>query len=247
MAAARPSPDCWPTWARDNPATLARLMLDADPDGFAKFLPQVRLHLGIVMPLLRNAAKNPATPPKEADALVEGQLPRDAAIALMRLGDDESAWAAYGFNPDPNTRTFLIHKGDQYGVPLSKLLDRLRAEPDVATLRGLLLAVGRHSDVRSSAALVREAAKPFLSHSDAGVMGAAEWLAKQLPGEPPAPRSPSPPVATRSWYVTSEGQVMVIVDGERFQASIAPSPSRRRRRRSSRCGGSTPITGSTPR
>ena len=200
---------------RDNPAILAKVLLNADPDGFAKVLPHLENHLATVIPILRDAAKPPSTPPNEAEALGVAQRRARAAIALLRLGDAQSTWAAFRFDPDPNTRTFLIHRADRYGVPLAAILDRLRVEPDAATLRGLLLAAGRHSELRASADLAREVATPFLTHPDPGVLGAAEWLVKGIPGEPPVPPSPQVPASARSWYVTNEGHVMVIVDARK--------------------------------
>lgn len=201
--------------AREDPVILVKALVNADPDGFAKLLPHVEAHLATVLPLLREAAKPPAAPPKEADALGVAQRRARAAIALLRLGDPSAAWSTFRFDPDPNARTFLVHRADRYGVPLAVILDRIRVERDASSLRGLLLAVGRHSDLRASEGPAREVAMSFLDHADPGVMGAAEWLLKQIPGEPPASLGARPPSPARSWYVTAEGHVMVIVDARK--------------------------------
>ncbi|MCU1376975.1 MAG: serine/threonine protein kinase, partial [Actinomycetia bacterium] len=198
--------------ARDDPTAVAELAMSSDPDGFAKFFPLIQRHRTTLLPRFREIAAKSMVNASEEESIRLSRRRALAAVALIRLGEPDAAWPVYRVEPDPNARSFLIHRGDRYGVHLRALLDRLDLGADLAAVRGLLLAVGRHADLRGSATRARAIGGRFLASPDAGALAAAEWMLRQLPGDPPPALRPTPYAPGRSWYVTDKGHVMIVID-----------------------------------
>ncbi len=104
----------------------------------------------------------------------------NAAAALVLLGRPSSGYPLLRFAPDPQARSFLVHRLGPAGVAPGSIFDRLRLEPEVSIRRALILALGEVPD-RAWTAGFRAAVGAWLldryEHDpDPGIHGAARWL-----------------------------------------------------------------------
>jgi hypothetical protein len=202
---------------RDDPDLVAELALEADDHQFLKIYPLLQKHQSRVAAKLRPVATEAVAAGDERAVRRRGL----AAICLLRLDPSSEAWEIFRNDADPRPRTFVIHYGASYGLPLAELIGRVKVEQDPSRIRGLVFAIGQHSALDASAPesralewLIRER---FLGNHDAGVHGAAEWLLKKLgAGDEqirfdPGIVSTGMPLTGR-WYLTKEGHEMVILD-----------------------------------
>jgi formylglycine-generating enzyme required for sulfatase activity len=185
----------------------------------------------------------PAEPPssaKEREILAKQQA--NAAVALLRLNQAGRVWPLLKRAPpdDPRRRSYLVHRLGPLGADAGVLLQRLQTEPDVSVRRALLLSLGEFPE-KDLGPATRTLFLPYLENlyrmdSDAGIHAAAEWLlrrwwreewltevnaswAKDSEGRTKRlenlgqllkqQREKAPP----QWYVTSEGQTMVVIPG----------------------------------
>jgi formylglycine-generating enzyme required for sulfatase activity len=175
-----------------------------------------------------------AIPEEVKDRLAKRQA--NAAVALLRLGQAEDVWPLLRHRPDPSLRTYLIHRFAPLGASPRDLVRRLTEEREVSPRRALLLSLGEFADQQLPQA-ERDALLPTLralyqDDPDPGLHAAAEWLLRQWHQEPwlketnqqwardRAPRqqryqrvTQQPAVDGPQWYITAEGQTMVVVPG----------------------------------
>ncbi len=170
-------------------------------------------------------------------ALIESYRtdPRDAmaariantGIALLRLGRPNRVWPLLVTRPDPGIRSFLIDRIATLRTPPAILADRLPHESDSSARAALLLALGHygvdqaHADFRSSVA--EHVLATFRDDPDPGVHAAAGRLLRSW-GLADRARSLEASLATgrvegkRRWYLTNQGQTMVLLPGrDEFQ------------------------------
>jgi formylglycine-generating enzyme required for sulfatase activity len=134
----------------------------------------------------------------------------------------------------------LIHRLGPLGADAGALLQRLDEEPDITIRRALLLGLGEFGPDRLPAAdrepLLPEVLRLYRDDPDAGVHGAAEWLLRQWDQDQKVretdrawakdkkhreerlahlgrellrgPGKPGP-----RWYVSGQGQTMVVIPG----------------------------------
>ena len=118
---------------------LAALLADADPDRAHLVIEQLSgpnergRAVATLAPLLEDIARFDA--PKSAR---QGRI----ATALMLLGEEGRVWPLFAQSDDPSVRTELVHNLAAYGVDISKVVGRLKIEPDSSARRALLLGLG---------------------------------------------------------------------------------------------------------
>jgi hypothetical protein len=104
----------------------------------------------------------------------------NAAVALVILGQHDSGFRLLRFAPDPQARSFLVHRLGPAGIVPGELFVRLRDEPDVSIRRALILALGEVADAKWDEAIRDEIKKWLLDRyehdPDSGVHGAVKWL-----------------------------------------------------------------------
>jgi formylglycine-generating enzyme required for sulfatase activity len=162
-----------------------------------------------------------------------------AAAALARAGRWQSTWPLLRSAPDPTLRSYLIERLGVCSGP-GPVAARLISgeERDAAVRQALILALGEFGEERFSAeekrSLVRELLHLYRDDPDPGIHVAASWLLESF-GETAAVEEVDESLATgtpqgkRRWYVTREGQTMVLVaPGE---IDLSENPDQRRRLR----------------
>jgi hypothetical protein len=164
----------------------------------------------------------------ERDAVAKRQA--EAAIALLRLGHEDAVWPFLRQSSDNSRRTYLTRLLGQGNVESRVIIRRLMSEHDLSARRAWVLSLGSFAGAQILQSQRQEVVATLLhwyrEEPDAGVHGAIDWLfrhsrqgeiARQLDWQQRqalididhalAGRLPGP----RSWYVTPEGQTMVIV------------------------------------
>jgi serine/threonine protein kinase/formylglycine-generating enzyme required for sulfatase activity len=179
-----------------------------------------------------------------------------AAVALIRLGCAKEVWPMLAYGRDPRARSALINALHAFGANPSLIAQELRrtaeAGPDIppsgdkesylfaeatSKRRALIQALVEYSAEALAPAeresLANAVVAFYREDRDAGVHSAAELLlrrwgfAKRLGLDPRPGPAPGEPIRRR-WYVTKEGQTMVIIDGpvEFEMGSRASDPDR---------------------
>ncbi len=107
----------------------------------------------------------------------------NAAIALMRLGQYDSAWPLLKRSSDETVRSCMIHWCPQFGVDCRTIYRQWRVEKDVGARAALLLLLGQFPSAAlpddEHQQLVGQAASVFENEPDAGLHAAAQWLLLQ--------------------------------------------------------------------
>jgi formylglycine-generating enzyme required for sulfatase activity len=177
---------------------------------------------------------------KKREELAKRQA--NAAVALLRRGRPEKVWPLLRRSPpdDPRVRSYLIHRLGPLGANAGAIIKRLHEEPDITIRRALLLSLGEFGDEQLPAD-ARDSLLPMLqaiygNEHDPGLHAAVEWLLRQwnkgdwlkqvneewAKNEKERGRrieairqlvkkekEKTPP----QWYVTSQGQAMVVIPG----------------------------------
>jgi serine/threonine protein kinase/formylglycine-generating enzyme required for sulfatase activity len=180
----------------------------------------------------------PVVPEEEKEHLARRQA--NAAVALLKMGQPERVWPLLKLSPDPRVRSYLLHRLRLLGAGVDVLLDRLEEEPDVTVRRALLLSLGEFGEEvwrpEEKQKFVRRLQEMYRAAADPGLHAAAEWLLrhwtegawltqteqawvhdntqreqrlegiKQLLAAGKGKAEPQ-------WYVTGQGQTMVVIPG----------------------------------
>jgi formylglycine-generating enzyme required for sulfatase activity len=178
--------------------------------------------------------------PVVADADKERLAKRqaNAAVALLRLGQEADVWPLLRHKPDPRLRSYLIHRLSPMGADPQAIVARLDAtDVEVSEKRALVLCLGEFGKEQlpqaQRRALVPRLLELYRHDPDPGLHGAAAWLLrtwarrdglagidgplKKLDEElkamdrEVASRGRQPP-ESRRWYVNGQGQTMVVID-----------------------------------
>jgi hypothetical protein len=167
----------------------------------------------------------------------------NAAVALLRMDEPAKVWPLLKRSAqpdDPRVRSYLIHRLSPLGADAGAILKRLDEEADVTVRRALLLSLGEFDD-KALAPDARQALLPrvqriYRTASDPGLHASAEWLLRQWQQQAwlkqtneawakdkeqrtkrlrvihqllAKDKEKSPP----QWYVTSQGQTLVVIPG----------------------------------
>jgi eukaryotic-like serine/threonine-protein kinase len=136
-------------YASADPQQVVDLIVNADPEQFVAYLPAVRSHREVAIPLLlaraaglhtnRPIRRGPDSSEKQADTLARHRA--TAAVALLRLGRPDAAWPLLISSPDPRVQTETIYSLVNLGAAPDLLAERFLSEPDVSVRTSLLLAL----------------------------------------------------------------------------------------------------------
>jgi serine/threonine protein kinase/formylglycine-generating enzyme required for sulfatase activity len=173
----------------DEADRLADLLMDGNEKQFASLFPKFKAHRPESLPQLRREfnRKSSADELKHAD-LKEKIASRqaNAAVALLKMGQEQEVWPLLKHSEDPRVRSYLIHRlgPSDVDAELAKLIvKRLTDEHDISIKRALLLSLGEFGEQElaliNRASLVNELLDLYCTNPDAGVHGAVEWLLRQ--------------------------------------------------------------------
>jgi formylglycine-generating enzyme required for sulfatase activity len=223
----------------DQPLALARLLLDADEGQFPLLFERVREHADVAQAFLQGEiGKRLADAVTETARERLAKHQANAAVALLRLNRPAGVWPLLERREDPRVRSYLVHRLGPLGIEARTILDRLHEEANVTSRRALLLSLGEVKPERwlpgEREAFVAELQDLYRTAPDPGLHASAAWLLRQWgQGEwlyrvdqewalDAAQRQKQVRAAVASlakakgqasprWYVTSQGQTMVVM------------------------------------
>jgi formylglycine-generating enzyme required for sulfatase activity len=221
-------------YARNDPATLADLAADSDPEQFALLSPVLERNRERAAELLVETVRHrtpEGAPEVERIALARRQA--NAAAALVRLGAPEAAWPVLRHTPTPDARSYLVRDLAHRGVEAAALARRLDEEKDVSARRAMILALGEYATEQlpdeARKALVTKLLYWYRHDPDAGIHGAIDWLLRHGREGPVARKldwgqgaalaaidkelAGKSPAAGQLWYVAKAGFTMTVVRG----------------------------------
>jgi serine/threonine protein kinase/formylglycine-generating enzyme required for sulfatase activity len=156
---------------------------------------------------------------KLEERLKQARRQANAAVALAALGCWENVLPVLHHGPDPTVRSYVIDRLTAGGVEVADIRKQLE-QAEVSERRALLLAMGELDPERLPPAevelLVARLVEIYGDDPDPGMHGAADWLLRQwkraaklagVAATLPHGRGDG----KRQWYVTGEGQTMVII------------------------------------
>jgi formylglycine-generating enzyme required for sulfatase activity len=160
----------------------------------------------------------PVIPEDAKERLAKRQA--NAAVALLRLGQDARVWPQLRHQPDPQGRSYLMERLSPLQADPRRLIERLDLEPDVSVRRALLLVLGDFTEAQLPSA-ERQALVPRLltlyrDDPDRGIHGAAEWLLRQWRQagklqDIDFTLKTGKVEGGRQWYLNKEGQTFVVI------------------------------------
>lgn len=207
-------------YAADQVDVLADLLTDADEKQFGVLFAKLDQHAARAAPPLLGEIEKQREVMAEDDKELLAKRQANAAAALLRMGKPEKVWPLLKHSPDPRLRTNLIHRLAPLGVDAGALVKRLQEEPDASARRALILSLGQYdaAALGKDQGLVDRLLALYADDPDPGIHGAAGWLLRRWgKAEPLQGIDKQLPAGKRSgrrqWYLTSQGQTMVVVPG----------------------------------
>lgn len=220
-------------YTANQPEELFTLLADAEEFQFPVIFQKLARHKGdAVRQATEELTRKP--PPKATEDEKELLAKRQAntAVALLRLGTPEGVWPTLKFSPDPRLRSYLIHWISPLRVDPQAIVKRFDTEPDVTIRRLLVLMLGEFSESQLSMAqrqpLIEKLLGIYEDEPDAGLHGAVEWLlrkwgqGKRLEAVVEKLKSDDKQLQARKssekrrWFMNTQKQTFVIVDGGEF-------------------------------
>jgi serine/threonine protein kinase/formylglycine-generating enzyme required for sulfatase activity len=229
-------------YAADQPGRLAELVTETEPRFGAVLLGalvQAPREPGVTA--LMRVFDRPLDHENGDDA--KDRLARQqatAAAALLRLGHEGRVWPLLRHSRDPRVRTYLIHNFGLLGAPPQRLWQRLGEEAEVSARRALLLALGEYPlwalPAEDNPAVIARLQQWYQDEADSGIHSAVEWLLRRWKQEDWLKQVNEEWAQNREgrarriesirqlvkkdgekmppqWYVTGQGQTMVVVPG----------------------------------
>jgi serine/threonine protein kinase/formylglycine-generating enzyme required for sulfatase activity len=238
-------------YAADRPELLADLAMDADEKQFAVLWPRLEARREGASARLDAELLKTADAEDAKEQLARRQA--NAAVALLKLNQPAKVWPLLAHRPDPRVRSYLIHRLGPLAAHPAALVKRLAEEPDVTIRRALLLSLGPEEFARDAwtpegkKALVQQVQELFRTVADPGLHAATEWLLRQWGEEAWLAQANEQWAkdkqgrekrldgirqellrekdrARPQWYVTGQGQTMVVIPGPvEFQMGSPPT------------------------
>ena len=227
-------------YAGDQPRVLAALLMDADEKQFARLYPLVETRSAQCVSELVVEIDKQLANVKDDDKEKLAKRQANAAVALLKMKQPAKVWPLLKHSPDPRVRSYLIHRLSPLGAEAEVIINRLDIEPDITIRRALMLALGDYNEeeltLDTRKTLLTKLQKTYQTDSDPGLHASAEWLLrtwkheawlkqvneewakdkerreKRLEGIQRIlvkDKEKTPP----QWYVTSQGQTMVVLPG----------------------------------
>lgn len=156
---------------------------------------------------------------------VEWQQAAAAIEELKRRPETPNNWLGLRFRVNPTIRSYLIHNLGPLGVDPKLVVERLQIEKDAASRRALILSLGGYTEQQLTKRLRKQLASDLLrryrNDADAGVHSAIKWLFRN-PNRKVEWNQTSAlarvdqaltgkPLGSSNWYITREGQTMVVI------------------------------------
>lgn len=224
-------------YAADQPAELARLLVEAEPWQFLVIRPRLpRENPEITEVLTRQVAETSNTKSSDAEKDHLARRRAVAAIGLLQLGVADRVWPLLVHSPEPRVRSHLIELFAPLKTDPSLLIARLENEDELSARRAILLALGSYSTgalASEQRQTITDACRQLYSTDrDPGMHAASEWVLRSLGSELP-PLAPNSVDAASGkdaarWLVAPDGHTLAVIDG-RVEASIG-SPATEDRR-----------------
>ena len=240
-------------YAADQPKVLANLIMDANEKQFAIIYPKLQERGDEGLPLLQGEVKKPLpeTTEEAKEALAKRQA--NAAVALLKMNHAAEVWPRLKHSPDPRVRSWIIHKLGPMGADPGVIVKRFWEESDVSIRRALLLSLGEFGEQALAAGerdlLLEKLRELYRNEPDPGLHAAVEgllrrwkqdqWL-KHLEQEWAKDKQQreqrlqsigkelAKGKAKPQWYVTNQGQTMVVIPGPvEFLMGSPPTESQR--------------------
>ena len=181
-------------------------------------------------------------PPDTTDEAKEelAKQQANAAVVLLRLNQPSRVWPLLKHSPDPSVRSYLVHRIGTLGVDAKIIINRLEIEPDITNRRALILSLGEFDEQALSrvdrTALIPKLQEMYRTDTDPGLHAASEWLLRKwkqkewlkqandewakdnVQREQRLDRikkniSVDDGKCSPQWYVTGQGQAMVVIPG----------------------------------
>lgn len=229
---------------------LADLLLDGDDKQFSVLLAKLETRPEDMIRLAEQTADDALRGrPSESEKETLGKRQANAAVALFRMGRQESAWRLLQHSEDPRARSYLIHRLGPLGADMRTVVGRLAQEGNVSARRALLLSLGEFDPDKLPAGdrdrLVDKVVELYRDDPDPGVHGAAEWFLRHEGARDRQLADIDRPLRTgkvagnRGWYINRQGLTMAIVvdpveftqgspEGEDGRVADDETPHRRR-------------------
>ncbi len=227
-------------FAAESPDGLFSLLADGEqfqfPMIFAKLTAQKERAIALATGEV--AREIPATANEdEKERLAKRHA--NAAVALLRLGSPGPVWPLLKASPDPRVRSYIINwLGPLEGDPRA-ILQRLEIEPDVSIRSALMLTLGQFTETQLPVVerqpLIQKLLTFYEKEADPGLHGACEWLLRKWGQEKQvdailAKLSCDETQSARlrlgakpPWYVNTQRQTFVLVEGHEFLMGLPES------------------------
>ena len=230
-------------YATDRPIVLTELLLDSDENHFNLWFKKLADHQEAVVPLLEEEMVKSLPEATEVENDVLTQRQAKAAVAMIRLGRAEPVWPLLRHSPDPSLRSYLVNWLKPLGADPKALLARMESlksgagttpmdgrqamdavlfHPETSERRALILALGGYDPDELSPdkrePLVEHLLEMYRNDPDAGIHGAAEWTLRRWKQKEKLAAidvelKKLKDRGNRRWYVNSEGQTFVVIEG----------------------------------
>jgi formylglycine-generating enzyme required for sulfatase activity len=176
-----------------------------------------------------------------------------AAVALVRLGHGGEVWPLLRHSADPRLRSFIVNwlqplgadprtvaselarldsPSTHHAPPATQKMEAILFHPDTSTRRALIIALGTYGTDGLSPGerepLIARLLDLYEHDPDAGIHGAVEWTLRQWKQQEKfgaiQTRLRGKDRGDRSWYVNTQGQTLVLVEGPvEFRMGSPPS------------------------
>jgi len=166
-----------------------------------------------------------------------------AAVALVSLGQGEKVWTLLRYSPDPSVRSYIVNWLKPLGAEPKALMTKLEGlahdpvsipkdgksrmdailfHPETSMRRALILALGTYGTEELSPGerepLTGKLLDLYSNDPDSGIHGATEWTLRQWKQQEKIKERDAELMKVKdrgnhSWYVNSEGQTFVVIEG----------------------------------
>jgi serine/threonine protein kinase/formylglycine-generating enzyme required for sulfatase activity len=220
-------------FAAESPDGLFNLLADGEQFQFPVIFGKLSAHRDeAITRATQEVAKTPPADANEDQKEVLAKRQANAAVALLRFGAGEPVWPLLKASRDPRVRSYIIHWLSEGGGDPQAILQRLEVERDVSIRRALVLTLGQFAATQLPAPerqpLIQKLLDFYEKEPDPGLHGACEWLLrkwgqdKQLDAilmklaRDETHRRARIQDETPGWYVNTQKQTFVIVQGGEF-------------------------------
>ncbi|MCA9137828.1 MAG: protein kinase [Planctomycetales bacterium] len=195
-------------FGNEHPEWLCRWIADADVESFPILLKEIMKHRSHVVPQLRQQLASDYT------QMSVGRQAR-VALALLHLGDEDTFLPLLEASAHPDLRTRLIALINAFGIKRDVLVKLLTNDPSASARNALILSLAEYDlgaeDVATQRAR-RLLASLHQNDPDGGVRSATEWVMRRWAIRNTQSDNVEVP-GTPNWWVNSQGQTMIILDG----------------------------------